>query len=197
MEKSVKKEKNLNENKKKEENKVLFTLEMIVFTIISIGQFVPLFFYNNLLGLDYLIYIGYGFWILSAIFGIVPIIYFKIKGGVKKGQSYIKTTKLVTSGPYAIVRHPQYVALNYMAIAITLFTQSWINVLTTVLIIIFNYWTSFQEEQSNIEKFGDEYREYRKRVPRFYLLYGLFKFIIRKIKKHPEKKEITTETVPE
>jgi protein-S-isoprenylcysteine O-methyltransferase Ste14 len=170
---------------------------MIVFTIISIGQFVPLFFYNNLLGLDYLIYIGYGFWILSAIFGIVPIIYFKIKGGVKKGQSYIKTTKLVTSGPYAIVRHPQYVALNYMAIAITLFTQSWINVLTTVLIIIFNYWTSFQEEQSNIEKFGDEYREYRKRVPRFYLLYGFLKFVIRKIKKHLEKKEITTETVPD
>ena len=44
----------------------------------------------------------------SSIFGIWPIIAFRNKGGVAKGQSYIKTTVLVDNGLYALVRHPGY-----------------------------------------------------------------------------------------
>ena len=44
---------------------------------------------------------------VSAIFGILPIITFRAKGGVPQGQSYMKTTQLVDTGIYAIVRHPQ------------------------------------------------------------------------------------------
>ena len=39
--------------------------------------------------------------------GLLPIITFRRKGGVAKGESYIKTTVLVDTGIYAIVRHPQ------------------------------------------------------------------------------------------
>ena len=51
---------------------------------------------------------------------------FKKKGGVTKGQSYIHTTKLVDTGVYAIIRHPQYVALPLLNIAFILVGQHWI-----------------------------------------------------------------------
>jgi len=155
----------------------------IVFTLAFIGQFILLFFYNNELGLNFLEYIGWFLWGLSAIFGTIPIIYFKRKGGVNKGESYINTSKLVTSGPYAIIRHPQYLSFILIAFGFTLITQSWISLILTILVTIMTYVFSFQEEKKLNEKFGDDYKNYQKEVPRFYLLFGLVKYFIRAARK--------------
>jgi len=51
----------------------------------------------------------WGGWIclwISGLFGMLPIITFRRKGGVPKGESYTKTTILVDTDIYAIVRHP-------------------------------------------------------------------------------------------
>jgi protein-S-isoprenylcysteine O-methyltransferase Ste14 len=46
------------------------------------------------------------------VFGMVlvmaPIIMFPRRGGVARGKSFVHTTKLVNTGIYAVVRHPQY-----------------------------------------------------------------------------------------
>ena len=41
------------------------------------------------------------------VFAVLPILTLRRQGGVAKGQSYMKTTTLVDTGIYAIVRHPQ------------------------------------------------------------------------------------------
>ncbi|MFC1548320.1 methyltransferase family protein, partial [Candidatus Neomarinimicrobiota bacterium] len=51
---------------------------------------------------------GWVFWIIGMVFVMTPIIIFPRRGGVPKGKSFVHTTNLVDSGPYSLVRHPQY-----------------------------------------------------------------------------------------
>ncbi|MBD3189501.1 MAG: DUF1295 domain-containing protein [Candidatus Heimdallarchaeota archaeon] len=153
----------------------------IVFTLVLVGQIVLLFFYNNELGLAFLKYIGWGFWGLSGILGILPIIILKIKGGVKKGESYVNTSKLVTTGLYALIRHPQYLSFMLLSTSITLITQSWISLILNGVIIVLTYLWGWRADKSLLEKFGEEYKEYKEQVPRFNLLFGIIKYAIRKV----------------
>ena len=72
--------------------------------------------------------------------------------------------ELVTTGVYGIVRHPLYVA------GIIIFTFSphiTVNGLTiTVLADLYFLFGMFIEERRFVKIFGDQYREYMKRVPR-------------------------------
>lgn len=72
--------------------------------------------------------------------------------------------ELVTSGVYGIVRHPMYLA------GIVIFTfnpQITVNSLTiTVLADLYFLFGVFIEERRFLRIFGDQYREYMKRVPR-------------------------------
>ena len=183
METEPLKTENIGSNTNKWDFSFLSVFISIVFTLAFIGQFVLLFFYNNELGLNFLKYIGWFAWGLSAILGGIPIIYFRRAGGVKKGESYIKTSKLVTCGPYTIIRHPQYLSFMLIAFGFTLTTQSWISLILTIFITVITYLFSFQEEKRLIEQFGDDYINYQKEVPRFYLLIGLIKYFIRATRK--------------
>ncbi|MCK4530540.1 MAG: hypothetical protein KAU44_05130, partial [Candidatus Marinimicrobia bacterium] len=49
---------------------------------------------------------GWIFWGIGMGLVMSPIIMFPRRGGVKKGRSFVHTTKLVDTGIYAIVRHP-------------------------------------------------------------------------------------------
>ncbi len=68
------------------------------------------------------------------------------------------------AGPYKYSRHPLYL----FSIAILLFRPEMdLNYLTfLVCIIVYFYVGSFYEEKKLVERFGDEYENYRKRVPR-------------------------------
>ena len=68
-------------------------------------------------------YLGFALWALAAVFGWLPIYQLKRRGGVARGESYVKTTQLVDTGLYAIVRHPQFVAWPLMSVALALVSQ--------------------------------------------------------------------------
>lgn len=75
---------------------------------------------------------------------------------------------LVTTGIYRFIRHPQYTG-------IFLFTFGWIlhwpSVITLVLwpILVAAYvWLSHREEKFITEEFGDAYRQYARKTPRFF-----------------------------
>ena len=176
----------MEEEEKQEEKKdlavVFFPVLMTWLCIVT--QIVLTFvFWDNFYELYFLVYIGYGFWILGAVFGIVPIIQFRLQGGVRKKDSYVKTTKLVTTGLYAIVRHPQYLAGILISIALAFMSQHWVVISLVLPPIVLTYIDTYNAEKGIIEKFGEEYEEYRKQVPRLTPLYGLLKLIIRKIRK--------------
>lgn len=121
-------------------------------------------------------YAGVGFYVFSGIFfGALPVFEFRKKGGVEKGQSYIHTTKLVDTGIYSIVRHPQYVTFILFAIAGMLLFQHWIIILIGIPVIPLTYIDLIKADKDAIEKFGNDYNAYMKKVPRANFLLGIIR----------------------
>lgn len=75
---------------------------------------------------------------------------------------------LVTSGPYASIRHPLYLAMMGWSIAIALLTANWIFTAVSALAIAGVIWRTPKEEQMMIDTFGDEYRTYMQRTGKFF-----------------------------
>ena len=149
-----------------------------ILTIASVGQIVLAFLFyeeNNIA----IINLGWVILWISAIFGWLPIFTFKKLGRVPKGKAYLHTTILVDRGVYAIVRHPQYLAGILMGLAFPLISQHWLVAALGVIVIAINYVDTFEEEASNIAKFGDAYRQYMQRVPRLNFLLGIIRVILK------------------
>lgn len=73
--------------------------------------------------------------------------------------------RLFTGKAYGIVRHPLYLGIS----AVLAFhpVQSRNTAISTGLIILYFWVGTFFEERRMVRKFGEEYRSYQKRVPRF------------------------------
>ena len=114
----------------------------------------------------------------SAIFGVLPIITFRRKGGVIKGKSYIETTVLVDTGIYAIVRHPQ-MGVSWMLICpgVMLIAKHWSSVVLGVLAMVLAYLDLMKADQRCIEKFGDAYERYMQKVPRVNFVAGIIRLV--------------------
>jgi protein-S-isoprenylcysteine O-methyltransferase Ste14 len=114
------------------------------------------------IGLDIL----YG-WILVMIVSNVLIVIGMI--WITRGwkQVYSSDGELVTTGIYARMRHPQY---SGIILAATGFIIQWPTLLTLILfpfvVRMYNQ-LAMREERDVEEKFQDEYRDYRRRVPAF------------------------------
>jgi protein-S-isoprenylcysteine O-methyltransferase Ste14 len=79
---------------------------------------------------------------------------------------------LATAGPYAYVRHPQYIGFILVMLG---FLVQWPTLLTLamfpVLVAMYAY-LARQEERDVEREFGDAYRAYRARVPAFIPRWG-------------------------
>jgi protein-S-isoprenylcysteine O-methyltransferase Ste14 len=127
-----------------------------------------------------LAYIGVGIYVFAGmVFGALPVFEFRRKGGVRKGQSYIHTTKLVDTGIYSVVRHPQYLTFIMWAIAGILLFQHWFVILLGIPVIPLTYVDLIKADKDAIGKFGENYKTYMKKVPRANFLLG----IIRRLRK--------------
>ena len=79
-----------------------------------------------------------------------------------------KNHKLVTTGPYAYVRHPLYMGMIGWAVSLSLLTANWIFVAVCALSIAGVVGRVPKEEQMMIEAFGDDYKAYMQRTGRFF-----------------------------
>jgi protein-S-isoprenylcysteine O-methyltransferase Ste14 len=75
----------------------------------------------------------------------------------------------VTSGIYRVSRNPQQVMLLTAFIGMTLAVGSWIALIITVISSVFYHGRILSEEQACLEKYGNSYLEYTKRIPRYFL----------------------------
>ena len=131
---------------------------------------------NNILS-----YLGFIFWSVGMIFVIYPVIYFKLKGNVSKGKSFVKTNKLVTSGLYSIIRHVQYTGgILAIFIATPLLYPHWIFVILGIPGILLIYLGTRREDKLLIEKFGNDYKKYMDKVPAINILTGILRKIIKR-----------------
>ena len=78
-----------------------------------------------------------------------------------------KDTVLVTSGPYGYVRHPIYSGVFFFLVTVAFVTANLFVLLPTLALIALLYRSIAEEETLLIARFGNEYREYMKRTPRF------------------------------
>jgi len=133
----------------------------------------------NEAGFDVVMVLGWAVWVLSLVFGWMPIFVLKKKGGVKKGKSYVDTSVLVDSGLYSIVRHPQYTAGILWSLALILISQNGIVTALGFIVVLLMYIDIMKADKHEIEKFGEEYKRYMKRVPRTNFILGIFRLLKR------------------
>jgi len=154
-------------------------LYSILWTVLAGGQIIATWLLYDPAGSSTRINIGWLIIFISGVFGWLPIFTFRYRGNIQ-GKSYVDTTALVDSGVYSFVRHPQYLAGVLISIGVSFITLHWLVILLGVLSIIMYYWTTFIEEEKNLEKFGDAYRDYQQRVPRLNFLLGVIRAISKK-----------------
>jgi protein-S-isoprenylcysteine O-methyltransferase Ste14 len=141
---------------------------------------VGIYLLSEISQIEILAYLGVGLYFFSGIiFGMLPTFEFRKKGEVKKGKSYIHTTKLVDTGIYSIIRHPQYVTFILWAIAGMLLFQHWIIVLLGIPVIPLIYIDLIKADKDAIAKFGDNYKHYMQKVPRANFLLGIIRLVKR------------------
>ena len=100
------------------------------------------------------VFIGLGFWLLSTSW---RVLYRAQRRGV-----------VASTGPYAKIRHPQYV--GFVAIMFGFLLQ-WPTLITLILFPIMTFAYSRlakAEERDSLARFGDVYRAYMARTPAFF-----------------------------
>jgi protein-S-isoprenylcysteine O-methyltransferase Ste14 len=83
------------------------------------------------------------------------------------GAQLFKDHQLITSGPYAIVRHPMYMGLALAAVGSLLIYFTW----TAVYFALFAPLTlvrAHREETALSQEFGEQWQQYCRRVPAFF-----------------------------
>ncbi|TXT61684.1 MAG: Isoprenylcysteine carboxyl methyltransferase (ICMT) family protein [Promethearchaeota archaeon] len=107
--------------------------------------------------------------ILATPFIIISI-WFGISGVLATGlevADYHKPNKVIRKGIYAKIRHPQYFAAIIAHIGFSILFAGLFSLLSTPIIVIYNYLISRKEEIELIKEFGKEYEEYKEKVPMF------------------------------
>ncbi len=125
--------------------------------------------------------VGWTVWAFGMVLVMAPMIMFPRLGGVEKGKSFVHTTRLVDTGIYGVVRHPQYLGGIF---AIFMTTLLWyphllfgiLGVVGTVAV----YMSCREEDQCLIQQFGDDYIRYMQKVPRMNLLAGVIRLLRRR-----------------
>lgn len=75
--------------------------------------------------------------------------------------------RLVTDGPYRLVRHPLYTAGTVLSVALALVSALWWPVAWLVPGLLLLHWRTPREEERLVEAFGDAYRDYMERTGRY------------------------------
>ncbi len=95
--------------------------------------------------------------------------YLRVYGKSSPDKSFGELDKLVTVGPYSCMRHPMHFYLSLTPIAIGLITVNpgyafIIGPVETIMILLM---ALLIDEKESLERFGEAYEEYRRRVPAF------------------------------
>ncbi len=102
------------------------------------------------------------FIIIGAWFGITSV-----KKTTLKVTETHRAERIVEEGLYSRIRHPQYFGGVLAHIGISFLLSSLFSVIGTPIIIILNLLISWKEEKELLKEFGNEYEDYKKKVPMF------------------------------
>jgi len=86
---------------------------------------------------------------------------------------FIKTpiNEPVTRGLYKYSRNPQEVMLSLIMFGACITISSWIALLTLGVARVINHFSIVAQEQACIKQYGDSYKEYMERIPRYFFFF--------------------------
>jgi protein-S-isoprenylcysteine O-methyltransferase Ste14 len=168
-----------NKNEKEMKNGFMYYFAGI---LLIIAYLIP-WFLDNPVHIKELWYAGWLIWIIGLVLLFLPMFIFRNKGLVMKKNDWTKTTVLVDTGIYSIIRHPLYLGWSLMYFAIILWSQHFLTITIGITGVICVYLISRKEDQLLIKKFGNDYLDYMKKVPRMNFFSGIIQFIRRRKKK--------------
>jgi protein-S-isoprenylcysteine O-methyltransferase Ste14 len=88
--------------------------------------------------------------------------------GTLRGEEWFMPTEFVATGPFRFVRNPMSLGGAVLMTGIALWHASTLGLaLAAAVFVIFHLVVVYKEEPGLEKKFGDSYREYRRRVPRW------------------------------
>jgi protein-S-isoprenylcysteine O-methyltransferase Ste14 len=123
-------------------------------------------------GIPALRWVGLVVLIAALVLAFLPIFTLRKHGEVKRAKSYMDTSVVVDRGMFSIVRHPQYLGYILFNVGFVLTSQHCVIVLLGALAISFFYLHTLDEEKFCRKKFGEDYIQYGRKVPRLNLILG-------------------------
>jgi protein-S-isoprenylcysteine O-methyltransferase Ste14 len=139
----------------KDQKIYLISSKLVALTVLILTFFTPLTLYT----LEF--YIGLIFFILG-IFGLIYAIICFIKTPVNEP---------VTTGIYKISRHPQDTSTFIAFFGICLCIGSWISLIILLISNILKHASVIAEEEACIALYGEKYKEYMKKIPRYFVFF--------------------------
>ena len=111
------------------------------------------------------------------------------KNGRKGNLPKLETNTFVRTGMYGCMRHPMHFGLLFfpLAFAFILGSPTFILIIAPFEMILILIMIKLMEEPEAIKKFGDEYKEYMKKVPMFSLKRACLKLLFEKQEKRIER----------
>ncbi len=107
--------------------------------------------------------------LLIGLVFLIPGIWFGIKGVMDLGLEVSETHRaeqIITRGTYGRVRHPQYLGAFLSHIGISLMLSVFYAILITPILGIRDYIVCRKEEKELELEFGEDYIDYKSKVPR-------------------------------
>ncbi len=110
---------------------------------------------------------------MAALFLVfAPMVTFRRHGRVEPGSTYMEATRVLEEGLFRLVRHPQYLGYTFLNLTFMAASQHWLPLVLGAGAILSFHIHAVQEEKGLLERFGQEYRSYMERVPRFNFVSG-------------------------
>jgi protein-S-isoprenylcysteine O-methyltransferase Ste14 len=110
----------------------------------------------------------------SSAFIVGLILYTIGLSGLVTAMFNFKDTPLdqpVTKGVYKISRHPQSVAIFIFLLGICVAIGSWAALFMLVMSKLLQHFSILAEEEVCLQRYGDSYRTFMERVPRYFLFF--------------------------
>lgn len=140
---------------------------LLSLVILGIGGVWSIYYLKPLKVIGFLLYIPSFYLVVSAFVSLAH------KGNPESGWE--DTKALASTGVFRFVRHPLYLGTALWSVGVVFVFPSVPSIIIGLIVIFCSLMASIKEDFYNIKKFGDEYREYMKRVPMWNFFKNLFK----------------------
>lgn len=140
---------------------------MMIGSAVSMLIFIALGWFNTFS-------INLAFWIGLAIIVLGHVVFALCCTAMREHPEKKKT--VVDWGIFKVTRHPHVISGMIMSLGVIVMGWNWGSIMYVILWVYFvldvgfNHFYILTEEKRNVEKFGQEYLDYMKTVPRYFLV---------------------------